>query len=87
MAAMQNEMDSETYRMAVRQLEIAAERLDLEPGILERLRSPMRCMVVSVPVRLDNGETRVFVRLPGASQSRAGARERWVALSSHGHPR
>jgi glutamate dehydrogenase (NAD(P)+) len=61
MAAMQNEMDSETYRMAVRQLEIAAQRLDLEPGIAERLRSPMRCMMVSVPVQMDSGETRVFV--------------------------
>jgi glutamate dehydrogenase (NAD(P)+) len=58
---LQNEMDSETYRMAVRQLDLAAERLGLEPGILERLRMPKRCMVVSVPVQMDNGETQVFI--------------------------
>jgi glutamate dehydrogenase (NAD(P)+) len=60
-APMQNEMDSETYRMALRQLDLAAERLGLEPDILERLRLPKRCMVVSIPVKMDNGETQVFI--------------------------
>jgi glutamate dehydrogenase (NAD(P)+) len=59
-APMQNEMDSETYRMALRQLDLAAERLGLEAGILERLRLPKRCMVVSIPVKMDNGETQIF---------------------------
>jgi glutamate dehydrogenase (NAD(P)+) len=61
MPSMQNEMDSETYRMAVRQLDLVAERLGLERGILERLRLPGRCMVVSVPIRMDNGDTQVFL--------------------------
>jgi glutamate dehydrogenase (NAD(P)+) len=60
-AAMQNEMESDTYRMAVRQLDLVAERLGLEHGVLERLRLPKRCMVVSVPIRMDNGETQVFI--------------------------
>jgi glutamate dehydrogenase (NAD(P)+) len=60
-AAMQSEMDSDTYRMAVRQLDLVAERLGLEHGVLERLRLPKRCMVVSVPIRMDNGETQVFI--------------------------
>jgi glutamate dehydrogenase (NAD(P)+) len=59
--SMQNEMESETYRMAVRQLDLAAERLGLDRGVLERLRLPKRCMVVSIPVRMDNGETEVFI--------------------------
>ena len=59
-APMQNEMDSETYRMALRQLDLAAERLGLEAGILERIRLPKRCMVVSIPVKMDNGETQIF---------------------------
>jgi glutamate dehydrogenase (NAD(P)+) len=59
--SMHNEMDSETYRMAVRQLDLAAERLGLDRSVLERLRLPKRCMVVSVPVRMDNGETEVFI--------------------------
>ena len=57
----QHEMDSDTYRMAVYQLDLAAERLGLERGILERLKLPERCMVVSVPVMMDNGETQVFI--------------------------
>jgi glutamate dehydrogenase (NAD(P)+) len=58
---MQNEMESDTYRMAVQQLDLVAARLGLERGILERLRLPKRCMMVSVPVRMDNGETQVFL--------------------------
>ena len=59
--SMQNEMDSDTYQMAVRQLDLVAERLGLERDVLERLRLPQRCMVVSVPVLMDNGETQVFI--------------------------
>jgi glutamate dehydrogenase (NAD(P)+) len=59
--SMQHEMDSETYRMAVHQLDMASERLGLERGVLERLKLPQRCMVVSVPVMMDNGETQVFI--------------------------
>jgi glutamate dehydrogenase (NAD(P)+) len=59
--SMQHEMESDTYHMAVHQLDLAAARLGLEPGILERLRLPKRCMMVSVPVRMDNGETQVFI--------------------------
>src|SRR5215510_5295692 len=59
--SMQNEMDSDTYQMAVRQLDLVAERLSLDRDILERLRLPQRCMVVSVPVLMDNGETQVFI--------------------------
>jgi glutamate dehydrogenase (NAD(P)+) len=56
----QNEMNSETYRMAVRQLDLVAVRLGIEDGIHERLRLPKRCMIVSVPVRMDQGQTAVF---------------------------
>ncbi len=60
MLPIQNEMDSETYRMAVRQLDLAAERLGLDPGVHERLRLAKRCLVVSVPIRMDQGRTEVF---------------------------
>jgi glutamate dehydrogenase (NAD(P)+) len=56
-----NEMDSDTYRMAVRQLDLVAEQLGLDPGIRDRLRLPKRCMVVSIPVQMDNGQTEVFI--------------------------
>jgi glutamate dehydrogenase (NAD(P)+) len=60
-SSMQNEMDSDTYQMAVRQLDLVAERLELDRDVLARLRLPQRCMVVSVPVEMDNGETQVFI--------------------------
>jgi glutamate dehydrogenase (NAD(P)+) len=54
------EMDSATYRMAVRQLELTAELLALDQDVYERLRLPKRCMVVSVPIKMDGGHTAVF---------------------------
>jgi glutamate dehydrogenase (NAD(P)+) len=38
----------------------AAELLELDPGIHERLRRPRRALEVSVPVRMDDGSTEVF---------------------------
>jgi glutamate dehydrogenase (NAD(P)+) len=60
MPPIQNEMNSATYRMAVQQLDLAAGRLGLDDGVHERLRLPKRCMIVSVPVRMDQGHTAVF---------------------------
>jgi glutamate dehydrogenase (NAD(P)+) len=54
------EFDSTLYRMAVSQLDEVAKRVDLEPDIHERLRHPRRALVVSVPVRMDDGRTEVF---------------------------
>ena len=60
MPPIQNEMNSATYRMAVQQLDLVAGRLGLDDGVHERLRLPKRCVVVSVPVRMDQGHTTVF---------------------------
>jgi len=48
------------YEAALRQLDIAAEKLNLEPAIHEVLKHPMRIFVANVPVLLDDGSTRVF---------------------------
>ena len=52
---------SESYRTAVQQLDAVAKRLSLDPGIHERLRYPRRALVVSVPTRMDDGRTEVFL--------------------------
>jgi glutamate dehydrogenase (NAD(P)+) len=52
--------NSPTFQMAVRQLESVAEAIDLDPNILERLRVPKRAMVVTVPIRMDDGHTLNF---------------------------
>jgi glutamate dehydrogenase (NAD(P)+) len=46
--------------MARKQLESVAEVIDIDPGVLDRLSVPKRAMVVSIPVRMDDGEIDVF---------------------------
>src|SRR5437016_3017292 len=52
---------SPTYVMACRQLQTVAEHIDIDAGVLERMSKPKRAMVVSVPVRLDNGRVESFI--------------------------
>ena len=52
---------SETFRMAVRQLGQVAEALpELNPQTIQRLSVPKRSLVVSVPVKLDSGDLQMF---------------------------
>jgi glutamate dehydrogenase (NAD(P)+) len=53
--------ESATFRMACRQLEVAAAQIDIDKGVLERLSLPKRAMVVSIPVRMDDGRTEGFI--------------------------
>jgi glutamate dehydrogenase/leucine dehydrogenase len=48
------------YDIAKKQLEIVAKHMDLNPDILELLKHPKRALVVSLPVRMDNGKIKVF---------------------------
>jgi len=48
------------YDMAVKQLENVARVLDIDRGILEILKRPKREIIVHLPVKMDNGEIRVF---------------------------
>jgi glutamate dehydrogenase (NAD(P)+) len=47
--------------MARRQLEQVAEQTELDAGVLERLSLPKRAMVVSIPVRMRDDRTQVFM--------------------------
>jgi glutamate dehydrogenase (NAD(P)+) len=53
--------DSPTFRMATQQLQTVARAINLDPGILERLSVPKRSLVVSIPVRMDDGSLHTFV--------------------------
>jgi len=46
--------------VALEQLRIAAEKLGLDPGIHEMLKHPKRSLIVSITIKLDNGEIGVF---------------------------
>jgi len=47
--------------IALQQLSTTAEKLDLDEGVHEILRHPKRALVVSVPVKMDNGDVKVFM--------------------------
>ncbi|MEK7790100.1 MAG: Glu/Leu/Phe/Val dehydrogenase [Deltaproteobacteria bacterium] len=52
---------SQLYQDALRQLDIAGEIMKLDPNVLIRLKYPKRALVVSVPVRMDDGHIHVFM--------------------------
>src|SRR5262250_3914562 len=55
------EFESDMHRTAVAQLDRVAERLHLDHDTHIRLRYPRRTLVVSIPVRMDDGRTEVFM--------------------------
>jgi glutamate dehydrogenase (NAD(P)+) len=52
---------SPTFRMACQQLETVSEHIDIDRGVLERLRLPKRAQVVSIPIRMEDGRTENFI--------------------------
>ncbi len=52
--------DLNSYRIAMRQFDTAAEKCGLDPGMREVLRHPRRALVLSLPVKMDDGTIRVF---------------------------
>jgi glutamate dehydrogenase (NAD(P)+) len=54
------ELDTPTFRLAVAQFDQAAETMGLDPNLRERLKLPQRSLVVSLPVRMDDGHVEVF---------------------------
>jgi glutamate dehydrogenase (NAD(P)+) len=51
---------SPTFLMAWQQLDTVAEAMEIDPSVMIRLRYPKRALVVSIPVRMDDGTTEVF---------------------------
>jgi len=54
------EKPSNLFEMAQAQLDEVAALIDLDPGIHAVLREPMREMHMSIPVKMDDGQTKVF---------------------------
>jgi glutamate dehydrogenase/leucine dehydrogenase len=55
-----SDFDSPMLRTALSQLDHTARRLQLDQDVHERLRHPRRALVVSIPVKMDDGKTAVF---------------------------
>ena len=54
------EWDASLWRTAIAQLEQALPVAGIDPGTAERLRYPEHAVIVSVPIHMDSGETKVF---------------------------
>jgi len=48
------------WHEALTQLQVGAERLELESGVIEMLKHPRRTIMVAVPIRMDDGSIQVF---------------------------
>ncbi|HEV2022013.1 MAG TPA: Glu/Leu/Phe/Val dehydrogenase [Terriglobales bacterium] len=60
LSPVETQEDLNPFRIAMRQFDIAAEKLQLEPGLREILRRPRRALMLSLPVKMDDGSIRVF---------------------------
>lgn len=54
------ELLTPTFRLAVSQFDQAAEAMQLDPNLRERLKLPQRSLAVSLPVLMDDGHVEVF---------------------------
>ena len=54
------ECETEHFLMAQRQLDEIAREMGLDDELHERLRYPKRSLIVSVPVRMDNGQVHTY---------------------------
>ena len=59
-APIQMQEDLNPFRIAMRQFDTAAEKLNLDPGMREVLRRPHRWLTLSLPVKMDDGSIKVF---------------------------
>jgi len=53
-----NKIDA--FEIAQMQIEKAAKKMNLDPNILAQLKEPERVLMVSIPVKMDNGAVKVF---------------------------
>ncbi len=60
MSLSQTIYQSPVFQQACRQFDQAADILGMEAGVRERTKQPRRCLVVSLPVRMDDGRVETF---------------------------
>lgn len=55
-----HELQTPTFQLAVAQFDQAADAMELDHNLRERLKLPQRSLLVSVPVRMDDGRVEVY---------------------------
>ncbi|MCS7131713.1 MAG: Glu/Leu/Phe/Val dehydrogenase, partial [Hadesarchaea archaeon] len=51
---------SNPFDAVVKQIDMVAQKLKLDPSIVEKLKHPRKIVIVSVPIRMDDGRIKVF---------------------------
>ena len=52
--------NSPVFQQACNQFDIAADIIGMDAGLRERTKRPRRCVIVSMPVRMDSGKIEIF---------------------------
>ncbi len=52
--------DEDPFESMMARFDVAAELLKLEPGIYQYLKTPMRQIIVAIPIQMDDGNIEVF---------------------------
>jgi glutamate dehydrogenase (NAD(P)+) len=60
MALTQTIYNSPVFQQACNQFDIAADIIGMDAGLRERTKRPRRCVIVSMPVRMDSGQVEIF---------------------------
>lgn len=60
MTAIIQDKEANPFESMMSRFDIAAEKLKLDPGLYQILRTPDREITISIPIQLDNGQLRVF---------------------------
>jgi glutamate dehydrogenase/leucine dehydrogenase len=55
-----NKQQENPYDAALKMLDAAAEKINLNKNIWKRLRHPRRCLIVTLPVMMDDGSLKIF---------------------------
>ena len=55
-----NKQQENPYDAALKMLDAAAEKINLNENIWKRLRHPRRCLIVTLPVMMDDGSLKIF---------------------------
>ena len=76
------EWDTPLFRTAVAQFEEALTHADVDAAAAERLRYPERAVMVSIPVRMDDGTLDDLPGLPRPALERASGRRRAASATT-----
>ncbi len=57
---MSTELETPAFHLAVSQFDEAAQAMGLDPNLHQRLKLPQRSLLVSIPVKMDDGHVEVF---------------------------